>query len=145
MAGIQEQDWHHKGSHCCTPLEICCLVWWCPCIAYGRTHHRIKNDNNMQGYSCCNLSCVGFTALAFCGLSCILPMIQRGDMRAKYHLKGNGCKDCLCACCCQPCDMLQQEKESEHQEMERQRLISHQPGKENPMQYGIQQPQPAYH
>jgi hypothetical protein len=30
-----------------------------------------------------------------------------------------GCTDCLCACCCAPCDLTQQEKESEFREKER--------------------------
>jgi hypothetical protein len=56
MSHIQEQEWHHSGSSCCSPFGTCMLSWCCPCITYGRTHHRVKNDGNMQGYSCCNLS-----------------------------------------------------------------------------------------
>ena len=46
-------------------------------------------------------------------------MISRGDMRTKYHLKGNGCKDCLCASFCQPCDLTQQDKEAGWREARR--------------------------
>ncbi|KAF2106822.1 PLAC8 family-domain-containing protein [Lophiotrema nucula] len=141
MAAIQNREWHHSGSSCCSPIGSCCLAWWCPCISYGRTHHRVKFDGNMSGYSCCNGSCCGFTALGCLGLSFILPMIQRGDIRAKYHLNGNGCKDCLCACCCQPCDLVQQEKESKFHEDEKTRLVSQQPPKNGAMQY---QQQPQY-
>ncbi|KAF2732316.1 PLAC8-domain-containing protein [Polyplosphaeria fusca] len=147
MSVIQNQDWHHSGSACCSPFSTCCLTWWCPCISYGRTHHRVRNNNDMSGYSTCNLSCVGYTGLACLGLSFILPMIQRGDIRAKYHLQGNGCKDCLCACCCAPCDLQQQDKESQYRENEKTRLVADQPGKNGQMNYqqqGAQYPGPQY-
>ncbi|KAF2008146.1 PLAC8-domain-containing protein [Amniculicola lignicola CBS 123094] len=135
MSQIQNQEWHHKGSSCCSPFSTCLLSWCCPCFVYGKTHYRVKNKGEMQGYSACNGSCLAFTGLACCGLSFILPMIQRGDMRARYHLQGNGCKDCLCACCCSPCDLTQQDKESQYHE-ERARLVNQQPGKNGGMVYG---------
>ncbi|KAF2027325.1 hypothetical protein EK21DRAFT_114953 [Setomelanomma holmii] len=144
MTTIQKQDWHHSGSSCCTPIGTCCLSWWCPCIVYGRTHHRIKNNGDMNGYSCCNLACTGLCGLACLGISFVMPMLSRGDMRAKYHIKGNGCTDCLCACCCTPCDVTQQEKESTYREEQNKRLLA-QPGKEAMMNYAPQQQDPAFH
>ncbi|KAF2799829.1 PLAC8-domain-containing protein [Melanomma pulvis-pyrius CBS 109.77] len=144
MSHIQEQEWHHRGSACCSPCGTCVLSCCCPCITYGRTHHRVKNDGNMQGYSCCNLSCAAFCGLSCLGLSFILPMISRGDIRAKYHLQGNGCKDCLCACCCTPCDLTQQDKEATWRES--QRKPNEQPQRMDPMQYKPQNNgQPAFH
>jgi hypothetical protein len=35
---------------------LVCLSWWCPCVVYGRTHHRVKNNGNMHNYSGWNLS-----------------------------------------------------------------------------------------
>ncbi|KAH7093630.1 PLAC8 family-domain-containing protein [Paraphoma chrysanthemicola] len=144
MTTIQKQDWHHSGSACCTPIGTCCLSWWCPCIVYGRTHHRVKNNGDMNGYSACNLACAGFCGLACLGISFVMPMLSRGDMRAKYHLKGNGCTDCLCACCCTPCDVTQQDKESAFRE-EQNRPLLNQPGKEGAMQYAAQPQNPAFH
>ncbi|KAF2475457.1 PLAC8-domain-containing protein [Lindgomyces ingoldianus] len=138
----QRQDWHHSGASCCTPFGTCLLSWCCPCITYGRTHHRVRFDGSMQGYSCCNGHCMAFTGLACLGLSFILPMIQRGDIRAKYHLSGNGCKDCLCACCCQPCDLTQQDKEVAWRE-DHKTGIAQQPQQHAPMQYQ-KQPQDTY-
>ncbi|KAF2439427.1 PLAC8-domain-containing protein [Karstenula rhodostoma CBS 690.94] len=145
MTTIQKQDWHHSGSGCCSPMGTCCLSWWCPCMQYGKTRHRSKNDGNMQGYSCCNSSCMAFCGLACLGISFILPMMNRSDIRAKYHLKGNGCGDCLCACCCTPCDLTQQEKEVSYRE-ESKHLLQPQPGKNEGMYYAQQpQQQPHYH
>lgn len=66
-----------------------------------------------------------------------MPMLNRGDMRAKYHLTGNGCQDCACACCCTPCDVTQQDKEAEYREG----LLAagQQPGKVEGMEYVVQQ------
>ncbi|EAT86781.1 hypothetical protein HBI56_131210 [Parastagonospora nodorum] len=146
MTTIQNQEWHHSGTSCCSPIGTCCLSWWCPCIVVGRTHHRIKYNGNMDGYTCCNLSCMGFCGLACIGISFIMPMLNRGDIRAKYHLSGNGCKDCACACCCTPCDVAQQDKESEFREGQNRPVVM-QPGKEAGMEY-LQQPvvpEPAFH
>jgi hypothetical protein len=87
---------------------------------------------------------MGFWGLACVGISFIMPMLNRGDMRAKYHLQGNGCKDCLCACCCTPCDVTQQDKESEFREGQR-RPIMAEPGKEGGMEYMAQAQQPMFH
>ncbi|KAF2621944.1 hypothetical protein BU25DRAFT_378627 [Macroventuria anomochaeta] len=140
MATMQKQDWHHKGSSCCTPFGTCnssCLSWWCPCILYGRTRHRMRTNGDMSKYSCCNTSCATFTGMACVGLSWILPLINRGDMRAKYNLTGNGCKDCLCACCCAPCDLMQQDKEVQHREEQGKPLLN-QPGRADSMKYAPQ-------
>lgn len=71
--------------------------------------------------------------------------MNRGDVRATYNLTGNGCKDCLCACCCAPCDLIQQDKEVEHRE-ELGRPLLDQPGKVEGMDYVPQweQQQPQF-
>jgi hypothetical protein len=73
-----------------------------------------------------------------------MPMLNRGDMRAKYHLTGNGCQDCACACCCTPCDVTQQDKEAEFREEQNKPLMG-QPGKEGVMEYVVQVQNPAFH
>lgn len=50
--------------------------------------------------------------------------MQRADIRDKYHLRGNCATDIATACCCVLCDLVQQEKESEHREP----LVSGPPG-----------------
>lgn len=42
--------------------------------------------------------------------------MQRANIRDKYHLRGNCATDIATACCCALCDLVQQEKESEHRE-----------------------------
>jgi hypothetical protein len=47
-----------------------------------------------------------------------------------------GCTDCLCACFCTPCDLIQQDKEAEFRENERVGFVSAQPKPNPQMQYG---------
>lgn len=64
-------------------------------------------------------------------------MMQRGEIRQKYGLKGNGCTDCLMACCCMPCDLTQQDKEVKTREGEKVAFISQQPAAyDGAMHYG---------
>lgn len=72
-------------------------------------------------------------------------MMQRGEIRQKYGLKGNGCTDCLMACCCTPCDLTQQDKEVQTREGEKQAFISQQPGHVESMNYGAPQQAPVKH
>jgi len=141
---VVKQDWRYKGSECCTPVSSCCLSCWCPCIIFGRTAHRRKNQGSLDTHSAFNGSCLAFCGLSCLGISFVLPMLSRGDMRAKYQLKGNACADCLCACCCQPCDLTQQDKEAQYREEQNKPMLA-QPGKEGGMMYQAQQQQPQFH
>jgi len=47
-----------------------------------------------------------------------------------------GCTDCLCACCCPHCDLIQQDKEVEYRENERIGFVNVQPKSNSQMQYG---------
>jgi hypothetical protein len=90
----------------------------------------------------------------------IVQMMGRAEIREKYNIDGNGeifpsslkpkstlltflgCTDCLCACCCGPCDLVQQEKEIVNRETAS--LIAVQPNKmeqENQMAYPQHQQQ----
>jgi hypothetical protein len=71
-----------------------------------------------------------------------MPMLSRGDMRAKYHLTGNVCTDCLCACYCMPCDLMQQDKEAKFHEPS---ALMEQPRGQEGMVYEAQQRDPAFH
>jgi len=86
------------------------MGYWCPCILYGKTHARMK-DPSLQSYSMLNGSCCGWYCLAHCGLFWVLQMINRGDIRSKYHLDGSTAGDCLRSYCCACCTLIQEEKE----------------------------------
>ena len=75
------------------------------------------------------------------GWQWIWQAMNRSEMRARYNLEGNLCTDLLCACCCNCCDLIQQDKEAEYREQERAGLIvAGQPGKPEQMNYQQGQP-----
>lgn len=43
-----------------------CIGFWCPCMLYSRTRHRLKTapNSNLNDFSNCNLHCCAFCALA---------------------------------------------------------------------------------
>lgn len=53
----------------------------------------------------------GLFALVACitgGGQAILACLQRGKIRRRLNINGNGCTDCLAACCCMPCALTQE-------------------------------------
>jgi Cys-rich protein (TIGR01571 family) len=60
--------------------------------------------------------CLMFTGFSCFGLHWIPMIIQRADIRKKYHLQGDIVTDLLTSCCCACCSLVQQDKEVEHQE-----------------------------
>jgi hypothetical protein len=76
-----------------------------------------------------------------CGLSFILSMVKRGDMRQHYNLDGSGLGDCMRAYCCQCCSLIQEEKEAllRNAEMGLGTTVQHAPGQAPNMQYGEKQ------
>jgi len=130
----QKQEWTASGADCCSPFSACLLSWCLPCVQYGRISHRLNKDASLKGWSFFNGNCVGYYALTCCGMQWIMQMMQRGEIRERYGLTGNGCTDCLCACCCGPCDLVQQDKEIDQRE--KAQLIQVQPTKADQMQYG---------
>ncbi|KAK7699023.1 hypothetical protein SLS64_011936 [Diaporthe eres] len=110
------QAWHNSLFGCCSPIDLCLITYCLPCITFGKTHHRLRKNGKMEGYEPINTSCLLFCASGCFGLHWIPMSMQRADMRDKYHLRGNCATDIATACCCVLCDLVQQEKESEHRE-----------------------------
>lgn len=99
-------SFQHNLCGCCNACSTCCLGCWCPCILFGRTRARLKNPHlRRDQLPCVSGDCVGFGAVClFCpGFQCIFGWMNRGDIRAKYDIEGNGCTDCLAHWCCDCC------------------------------------------
>lgn len=54
--GLAPGKWHESYCGCCSPFDLCCVTWWCPCFTFGKTHHRLRAGNNMERYETCNSS-----------------------------------------------------------------------------------------
>ncbi|KAF8474618.1 PLAC8 family-domain-containing protein [Kalaharituber pfeilii] len=105
-------EWETGFCSCFSPIGTCCLGAWCPCILYGRTHHRLEHNGSLDGYSCCNSSCCFYGCLTILPpLNTILGYIQRKKIREQYGLSGGCCGDCVRHCYCSCCALIQEEKE----------------------------------
>ncbi|OAA58028.1 DUF614 domain containing protein [Niveomyces insectorum RCEF 264] len=110
-SGEGAQAWHESFFGCCMPIDLCLMTYCLPCVTFGKTHHRLRKDANLEGYEPINTSC-----LLLCGSACVglhwIPMaMQRADVRAKYNLQGDCLVDLATSCCCALCSLVQQEKE----------------------------------
>jgi hypothetical protein len=53
------QPWYTSFFGCFNPIETCLMTYFCPCVVFGRTHHRLRKNANLEGYEPINTS-VGF-------------------------------------------------------------------------------------
>jgi len=102
-------SWVSGFWDCCSPIDICLLGTFCPCLLFGKTQSRLKGQSPP---SMANGDCCGWYALTCCGLQCIIQTMKRGDMRARFGIEGSGGMDFLASWCCPCCGLVQEEKES---------------------------------
>ncbi len=50
------QPWHNSFFGCLAPIDVCLMSWCCPCVVFGRTHHRLRKNANLEGYQPINTS-----------------------------------------------------------------------------------------
>jgi hypothetical protein len=50
------QPWYTSFFGCFSPIDTCLLTWCCPCVVFGRTHHRLRKNANMEGFEPINTS-----------------------------------------------------------------------------------------
>merc|ERR1712080_662914 len=82
-------EWKHGLCDCCNPVDaMCCYSLYCnPCDLYDQSEHMEPGS--------------GLFSL-ICGFVCpIIPLIMnRGKVRERDGIEGNGCGDCCSVCCC---------------------------------------------
>ncbi|RDW67021.1 hypothetical protein BP5796_09770 [Coleophoma crateriformis] len=108
------QKWQAAFFGCFNPIDTCCITCCCPCVTFGKTHHRLRKDPNLNGYSPINTSCIGWWASSYFCLSWVPQILQRRDIQERNSLEGDFVTDCLKVWCCACCDLIQQEKEAEY-------------------------------
>jgi Cys-rich protein (TIGR01571 family) len=120
-----------------------CLGYWCPCMLYSRTYHRLKTspNSNLENFKSCNTQCGLFCFLA--PVACtsspflapsnecriadiiflvVLTTLQRDRIRDKYQLEGSIASDCAKAFCCSCCVLIQDDREVNHREKDKRRF-----------------------
>ena len=50
------EPWTSNFWHFFNPLETCLMTWCCPCVVFGRTHHRVSKSGSLEGYQPINTS-----------------------------------------------------------------------------------------
>ena len=46
-----EAPWYAGFWECFNPVDECLVTCCCPCITFGKTHHRLNKDADLKGYS----------------------------------------------------------------------------------------------
>ncbi|KAL3417218.1 hypothetical protein PVAG01_11218 [Phlyctema vagabunda] len=139
----QGQAWHESFFGCLNPIDLCCLTCCCPCVTFGKTHHRLRKDSNLAGFSPVNASCIGFWVSSYFCLHWVPQLLQRHDLQTRHSLDGNFPVDCLKSFCCACCDLIQQEKEAKFQAINGAGLITQQPDLKQEMQVPPTNDQPV--
>lgn len=44
------QSWYNAIWGCFNPIDTCLMSWCCSCVVFGRTHHRLRKNANLEGY-----------------------------------------------------------------------------------------------
>ena len=50
------QSWMSSLFACFMPIDTCLVTCCVPCVTFGKTHHRLRKDPNLEGYSPINTS-----------------------------------------------------------------------------------------
>ncbi|KAA8912908.1 PLAC8 family-domain-containing protein [Sphaerosporella brunnea] len=113
------QKYQHGMCDCMGDIPTCCLGYWCPCILYSRTYHRLKTapKSNIERHHSCNIHCGIFCLLA--PVSFVLTTLQRSRIRENYRIEGSVASDCVKAYCCSCCVLIQDDREVRHREDQR--------------------------
>ncbi|KAF1969446.1 PLAC8-domain-containing protein [Bimuria novae-zelandiae CBS 107.79] len=102
-------------SSLCSFSSDCITGFFCPCILYGRTSHRLSQKSAKQdptdllSYKKANGHCM-MMALS-CGFWWVYPLVQRTRVRHMYKLEGDIVGDCVRGACCCCCTAVQNERE----------------------------------
>jgi len=133
-------SWHERFVMFFEPVDTAVITCCCPCVTFGKTHHRLRKDANLKEYSAVNPSCLGFwVASIFCCSHIGLIALQRHDLRTQHHLQGDCVMDLIRACCCPCCDLVQQDKESAYQAIHQSEITVTQPTANVDMKLPIQE------
>jgi Cys-rich protein (TIGR01571 family) len=110
------QSWYSQFFGCLTPVDTCLITWCLPCITFGKTHHRLRKNGNLDGYEPVNTSCLLFFGSSCCCLYWLPTAMQRQNVREKYNLQGDCITDLAASFCCGCCVLVQSDKEAAHRE-----------------------------
>lgn len=50
------QPWQNSFFGCFSPISLCAITCCVPCVTFGKTHHRLQKNKNLEGYEPVNTS-----------------------------------------------------------------------------------------
>ncbi|KHN97483.1 PLAC8 family protein [Metarhizium album ARSEF 1941] len=112
------QPWSAGFFDCFHPIDTCFVTCCLPCVAFGKTRHRLRNSGSLDEYGAINTSCLLYCGAASFGLHWVPVAMQRMNMREKHNLTGSCLEDILTSCFCYCCSLVQQDKEAEQREQQ---------------------------
>ncbi|KAF8635773.1 hypothetical protein AX17_003860 [Amanita inopinata Kibby_2008] len=118
-----KREWSHGLCDCFDDCGTCMLSWCCPCMVYSKVKRRAEYLNTHgkpdpeQGGSGCDGDCMLHCCLTgIFGAGWVLQIFNRGVVRNRYNIAGEGFGDCCTACFCTPCELTQESREIELEE-----------------------------
>ncbi|KAH8085965.1 PLAC8-domain-containing protein [Cristinia sonorae] len=116
-----KREWSYGLLGCFGDCGTCITSTFCPCIVYSRNKSRIAHFQqngtpHPNGGEGVGGACAVYSVLCCVGLSWILQIGTRGDVRGRYSIAGGTFGDCLASCCCTPCELTQEHREIELEE-----------------------------
>ncbi|KAH7921872.1 PLAC8-domain-containing protein [Leucogyrophana mollusca] len=110
--------WRYGLFSCFGEVGTCCFSCFCPCMSFAKNKKRLdhlqdkgSSDPEHGGSGCNSDCCFHFGLTLCCGLGWVLQLGTRGALRARRHIEGNPCNDCLAAFFCTPCELTQESRE----------------------------------
>lgn len=55
-SGQGAQSWFNSFWSCFNPVDTCLITCCVPCFTFGKTHHRLQHQGNLEGYEAINTS-----------------------------------------------------------------------------------------
>eukprot|EP00742_Colponemidia_sp_Colp-10_P000363 GILJ01000400.1.p1 GENE.GILJ01000400.1~~GILJ01000400.1.p1 ORF type:complete len:179 (+),score=14.77 GILJ01000400.1:98-634(+) len=99
--GVMTGQWSSGLCSCADDCGTCMCSFCCYPCQFG------KNAEQAQ-IAPCGSRCCMMMIFAYFGVGLLCACNQRGEIRMKYDIPGNGCTDCCTVVCC-PCCAVAQE------------------------------------
>ncbi|KAF8467961.1 PLAC8-domain-containing protein [Russula ochroleuca] len=116
------RDWSYGLCDGSARCGLCLWSCFCPCVVYTKNRqrmHSLQNQGNRlaSGGEYCDCNCCLYLGIDVCSsLSWVLQVPLRAEIRGRYRIRGDACRDCLVSCFCRPCALTQERREIELEE-----------------------------
>ncbi|PWA85452.1 PLAC8 motif-containing protein [Artemisia annua] len=99
---------------CFEDCSVCCLTYWCPCVAFGRIAEIADKGNSACCVSGAFCLCLGLCTSCHACYTCF----YRSKLRQLYMLPPKPCNDCCVHVCCLSCALCQEYRELKNRGMD---------------------------